>query len=81
MLIGSQIISMKYNLGRETHENPYHVTVVRQHLTRQLATVFSDMHDELVTAFDELVPVGVHGQLIISARCLSLLTRSLPQSG
>jgi hypothetical protein len=53
-----QSIQTYYTLGPEIAANNYHVSVVRSQLTRNIATVFPDMHDELVAAFADVLPVN-----------------------
>ncbi|KAH8105091.1 cytochrome P450 [Cristinia sonorae] len=45
-----------YTFGADTHENQYHVTVIRNALTRNLGVLFPDVRDELVVATRELIP-------------------------
>lgn len=47
--------------GHHIHEDPYHITVVRQHLTRNLASTFPEMYQELCAAFDDYIPATVDG--------------------
>lgn len=51
-----------YTFGHRIHEDPFHVTIVRTQLTKHLSPVFGDMHDEIATAFGELVPEHGKGQ-------------------
>jgi len=45
--------------------NNYHMDVVRTTLTRNIAVRFSDIRDEIITAFSEEIPVS-HGVHILS---------------
>lgn len=43
-------------MERGIHHDPYHVRFVQVLLTRALGVRIPDMHDEITTAFAELVP-------------------------
>ncbi|KAI0046794.1 cytochrome P450 [Auriscalpium vulgare] len=45
-----------YTMGMEALDDPYHITVIKTQLTRNLGKVFSAMREELVAAFDEAIP-------------------------
>ncbi|KAF8341137.1 cytochrome P450 [Amanita rubescens] len=45
-------------LGRESHDDTYHIGVVRNRLTRNIAVQFSEVHDEIAAAFAESVPTN-----------------------
>ena len=57
-----QTVQMQYTVGREVFHNPYHATVVRLQLTRNLGTLYSEMRDEIVTTFDEVLDVRGNGE-------------------
>ncbi|KAF8549327.1 cytochrome P450 [Imleria badia] len=48
-------IQIEYTLGPEVHHNPYHVAVVRSHLTRNLEVLYPEIRDEIVTSFAEVL--------------------------
>lgn len=50
-------MQMDYTMGPELHFDQYHVDVVKSSLTRSLVERFSDVQDEIASAFRELVPV------------------------
>ncbi|PPQ77970.1 hypothetical protein CVT26_005275 [Gymnopilus dilepis] len=52
----AETIQTDYTLGRRVRVDHYHVPIVRTPLTRNIAIRFSDIKDEIVTAFSELVP-------------------------
>ncbi|KAJ3556992.1 hypothetical protein NM688_g1715 [Phlebia brevispora] len=52
----ADLSSVKYMFGSQVHKNPYHVTIIRQQLTHNLAALFPEVIDEIETAFRELVP-------------------------
>ncbi|KAJ3478574.1 hypothetical protein NLI96_g9659 [Meripilus lineatus] len=45
-----------YTMGTAISNNPYHVPIIRSQLTRNLSTLFSDIRDELSTAFKDFIP-------------------------
>ncbi|KIJ66616.1 hypothetical protein HYDPIDRAFT_109704 [Hydnomerulius pinastri MD-312] len=46
-------LKVEYTLGPEIHHNPYHIPIIRSQLTRNLGVLFTDIRDEIATAFDE----------------------------
>ena len=46
---------MKYTMGQELVDDPWHTELVRNQLTRKLDSVFPVVRDEVVTAFDEYI--------------------------
>lgn len=46
---------MKYTMGQELVDDPWHIELVRNHLTKRLDSVFPVVRDEVVAAFDEYV--------------------------
>ncbi|KAI6013593.1 cytochrome P450 [Pisolithus microcarpus] len=44
-----------YLIGPEINSNPYHISVARIHLTRNLGLYYPDIKDEVHTAFEELL--------------------------
>lgn len=59
-----QLSFTKYTLGPVVHENPYHIPVIREKLTRHIASVFPDIMDELALAFSEFIPAKADGELL-----------------
>lgn len=47
--------------GHEVHEDPFHVGIIRDKLTRNLVSLFGDVYDEIGTAFHELIPANENG--------------------
>ncbi|PPQ77969.1 hypothetical protein CVT26_005274 [Gymnopilus dilepis] len=52
----AETVQTDYTLGRQIRMDPYHVGIVRTPLTRNIAARFSDIKDEIVTAFSEIIP-------------------------
>ncbi|KIM49862.1 hypothetical protein M413DRAFT_59041, partial [Hebeloma cylindrosporum] len=42
------------------HQKPYHTNVVRTSVTRNIATQFKDMHEEMILTFEEMLPPDNH---------------------
>ena len=49
-------------MGPEVHYNPYHVTVVRLHLTRNIEVLHPHIRDEVVTSFTEVLNLTENGE-------------------
>jgi hypothetical protein len=52
-------------------EDPYHIPVVRSQLTRNIAALYDDIRDEVIEAFNDLIPVKDD-----DSSCISLSRRS-----
>ncbi|KAF8844237.1 cytochrome P450 [Paxillus ammoniavirescens] len=46
-------LKLEYTLGHDIHYNPYHIQTIRSQLTRNLTSLYPDIRDEIVTAFEE----------------------------
>ncbi|KIK77861.1 hypothetical protein PAXRUDRAFT_775722 [Paxillus rubicundulus Ve08.2h10] len=46
-------LDLDHMLGRDMHDNPYHIAIIRSQLTRNLGTLCPDIRDEVVTALEE----------------------------
>ncbi|KAF9235144.1 cytochrome P450 [Melanogaster broomeanus] len=51
----NDILSGQYILGPEMFRNSYHYPIVRSRLTRSLGTLYPDLRDEVITAFEEIL--------------------------
>ena len=47
---------MDYTFGKPIHYDPYQVDIVKGLLTRNIQVRFGDVRNEIVTAFEELLP-------------------------
>ncbi|KAI6013599.1 hypothetical protein BKA83DRAFT_4006153, partial [Pisolithus microcarpus] len=54
-MVQSQSAKVDYLIGPEINSNPYHISVARIHLTRNLGLYYPDIKDEVHTAFEELL--------------------------
>ncbi|KAF8989849.1 cytochrome P450 [Cyathus striatus] len=51
-----ELLQFSYTVGSEMVTNPYHASVIRTHLTRNLANLIPGMRDEMLTVFSETIP-------------------------
>ncbi|KAF5343388.1 hypothetical protein D9758_015617 [Tetrapyrgos nigripes] len=52
-----EFLQLDYTLGQPLREHNYHVNVVQNALTRNISARYSDVRDEIITAFSEEIPV------------------------
>ncbi|KAJ7845586.1 cytochrome P450 [Mycena leptocephala] len=50
------LLQLEYTIGHEQHYDPYQIVVVRNAMTRNIGVCFPDIRNELVAAFEDLVP-------------------------
>ena len=60
-LFGPQALQMKHTLGRDTLDDPYHVGIVRDKLTRGLPALFPALADEVMQAVADHIPATDNG--------------------
>lgn len=60
-----QRISADYTLGKEIHANPYHIPIIRSQLTRNIGVLSSEIRDEIITAFDEVLDLKYDGEELL----------------
>ncbi|EJD07459.1 cytochrome P450 [Fomitiporia mediterranea MF3/22] len=48
--------AFRWTFGLKVARNRYHVTIVRNQLTRSLGLLFDDVYDEIIQAFNDLIP-------------------------
>ncbi|KAJ7780167.1 cytochrome P450 [Mycena maculata] len=53
----NEFLQTRYTLGRGIERDPYHPTVIRTSLSRNVGNRFPDVRDEIVCAFSELLPL------------------------
>lgn len=53
-----------YIFGPLLRENPYHATVIRNQLTKHLASAFVDIEDEISAAFTDCIPATADGDSV-----------------
>ncbi|KAF8524847.1 cytochrome P450 [Hysterangium stoloniferum] len=51
------IIAGDYTLGPNVQANPYHISIVRSQLTRNLGTLYPALKEEIVLAVEDLIPL------------------------
>nr|BAK09398.1 cytochrome P450 [Postia placenta] len=54
-------LQVEYTLSPGIHHDSYHIRIVRTQLTRNLGALFSQLRDEIVTAFADQVPLKGDG--------------------
>ncbi|ETW81028.1 cytochrome P450 monooxygenase 51 [Heterobasidion irregulare TC 32-1] len=52
----ARTLQVEYTLGPEIHHNPYHVSIIRSQLTRNLGALFPDVREEIVASFNDIIP-------------------------
>lgn len=52
------MFNMDLTIGPETYD-PFHIEVVRNSLTKNIREKFSELHDEIATAFADYVPTDM----------------------
>ncbi|KAI0050551.1 cytochrome P450 [Auriscalpium vulgare] len=52
----AQTLQVDYTFGPEIRHDPYHILIIRSQLTRGLSGILADVREEIVTAFDDLIP-------------------------
>ncbi|KAK7451288.1 hypothetical protein VKT23_012628 [Stygiomarasmius scandens] len=52
----TQSFQQDYTMGKTVCLHPYHANIVRTTLTKNISTRFSDVQDEIATAFDDEIP-------------------------
>jgi hypothetical protein len=60
-----QLLQLEYTIGHEQHYDPYQIVVVRNAMTRNIGVCFPDIRNELVAAFEDLVPATTGGKLTV----------------
>jgi len=48
---------MKYSIGPQVDDEPFHIMTVRSPVTRNLISRFDDIRDEIVESFKEYIPL------------------------
>ncbi|KAI0774403.1 cytochrome P450 [Fomes fomentarius] len=52
------IVQLKYTIGTETTEDPYHIDIIKEKLTRTLPAVLPEVIDELKVAVHQYIPAN-----------------------
>lgn len=48
------------------HDNPYHVTLIRSQLTRNIASLFGEIYDEIDQCFGDMVGANEKGKCLVN---------------
>ncbi|OBZ73430.1 Ent-kaurene oxidase [Grifola frondosa] len=51
----NELVQAQYTFGPSVHDNPYHISILRSQLTRNLAEIFPEVHDEIVSSFTDAI--------------------------
>ena len=54
---------MKYTVGHEALDDPYHIDIIKEKLTRMLPTVLPDLTEELAVSVQDYIPTKCYGEL------------------
>ena len=57
-----QMLQVDYTLGPEVLQNPYHISLIRSRLTRNLDTLYPEIRDEITIAFDDVLDLRGNGE-------------------
>ncbi|KIM39012.1 hypothetical protein M413DRAFT_12344 [Hebeloma cylindrosporum] len=52
-----EALQTEYTVGGQINMNPYHVPIIRAQLTKALPQLMRDVHEEVVDAFNEFIPL------------------------
>lgn len=52
-------------MAPEVHHNPYHLSIVRSQLTRNLGALYPEIRDEIITAFDDVLDLEGNGKHLV----------------
>jgi len=52
---------MEHTFGPQILHDPYHVTIIRTQITRNLSVLFPGIKDEMVATLDELLDMKPNG--------------------
>lgn len=61
--MSAQVIGFRHILGGEVISDPFHIGILRDKVTRNLAPIFGDVYNEIETSFQELIPAKRNGKL------------------
>ncbi|KAJ3480754.1 hypothetical protein NLI96_g8123 [Meripilus lineatus] len=59
-----------HTLSYDVFRNPYHIPLIRSHLTKSLGVLFEDVRDEVCTSFSEVIPLTENWTKIIALPAL-----------
>ncbi|KAJ3488343.1 hypothetical protein NLI96_g2934 [Meripilus lineatus] len=53
----TDLVQSRYTFGGEINRDPYHVDIIRSQLTRRIANFFPAIHNEIIAAFGDMIPL------------------------
>ena len=63
--IHQQLLQLDHTFGPEILQNPYHISVMRSQLTRNLSVLYPEIKDEITTAFDDVLDLKGNGEYLV----------------
>ena len=66
-IVGSELFGTRYVFHMVSAEEPYHLEIISKNLTRNIARMFDDLHDEIRLATMDLIPATEHSKHHICA--------------
>lgn len=57
-----QLTQVHWTMGTSIIRNPYHIPIIRSQLIRNLSALFPEVHDEIISAWDDALPIKGHGE-------------------
>lgn len=61
VLGAGELIATRYIFGKSLEEDPYHVEIIQKQLTRNITSMFGDLHNEICLAAEDIIPALPHG--------------------
>jgi hypothetical protein len=62
MLMGiMKLLQSEYTIGLLNSKDSYSTDLIRSKFTRDIASTFNDIREELIMAMDDLIPATEHG--------------------
>jgi len=72
-----ELLQPDYTLGPNLNKNPYHVPIVRLQLTQALPLLVPEVHDEVVMACNEFIPITEEWQSVrVMATMMKVVSRA-----
>ena len=65
-ILGSDSTPDTYIVGDDVHDWPYHAAAIHNHLICHIATLYPEIRDKVVTAFDKLLDLTGDGEVFDS---------------
>ena len=56
LLTFEQTVQADYTLGREVQQDAYHISIIRNTLTKNIGARFLEIMDEIMSSFGDVIP-------------------------